>query len=71
MATRTALLDDYTPENEAAAQCHNSPRTWQRWRRLGIGPPPTIIGNRVYYHVDDLKAWLRKQRREAPNAVGS
>ncbi len=65
MANTASILDDYIPENEAAAQCNNSPRTWQRWWRLGIGPTPTIIGKRVYYHVDDLKAWLRKQRREA------
>ena len=65
MANLGSLLEEYTIENEAAAQCNNSPRTWQRWRRLGTGPTPTIIGNKVYYHVDDLKVWLLKQRREA------
>ena len=71
MANKTALLEDYTPEDEAATQFKNSARTWQRWRRLGTGPTPTIIGNKVYYHVDDLKTWLRAQRREAPDAMGS
>ena len=71
MANKTALLDDYTPEDEAATQCGNSQRTWQRWRRLGSGPTPTIIGNKVYYHVDDLKAWLRAQRQEAPHAMAT
>ena len=64
MANLTPLLADYLSENEAAAQCDNSPRTWQRWRRLGTGATPTIIGNKVYYHVDDLRIWLLKQRRE-------
>ena len=62
--TNTEVLDDYLTEHALARQLDKSERTLQRWRRLHIGPTPTIIGNRILYAVDDVRAWLRAQRRE-------
>ncbi len=67
--TNTAILDDYVTEHALALQLDKSERTLQRWRRLRLGPTPTILGNRVLYQVDDVLAWLRKQRQEAPDAM--
>ncbi len=61
----TEILDDYLTEPDLAAQLFKSERTLQRWRRLRIGPPPTIVGNKILYEIDDVKAWLREQRRKA------
>ena len=60
----TEILDDYLTEHALALQLDKSERTLQRWRRLRIGPVPTICGNRVLYAVDDVRAWLRAQRQE-------
>ena len=57
------LLDGLLPENVAAPGLNRVPRTLQRWRRLGIGPIVTMVGNTPMYHVDDVKAWLRAQRK--------
>ena len=57
------LLDGLLPEDVAAPGLNRTPRTLQRWRRLGIGPIVTMVGNTPMYHVDDIKAWLRGQRK--------
>ena len=62
--TNTAILDDYVTEHALAVQFDKSERTLQRWRRLRIGPTPTIVGNKILYAVDDVRTWLREQRQE-------
>ncbi len=62
--TDTAILDNYLTEHALALQLGKCERTLQRWRRLRIGPTPTILGNRVLYAVADVRAWLRAQRQE-------
>ena len=69
--TNTEILDDYLTEHALAIQLDKSERTLQRWRRLRIGPTPTIVGNRIPYAVEDVRAWLRAQRPEAPDAMAS
>ena len=63
----TEILVDYVSEHDLAAQLGKGVRTLQRWRRLRIGPTPTIVGNRVLYAVEDVKIWLRAQRQERPD----
>lgn len=67
----TEVLDDYVTEHALARQLDKSERTLQRWRRLRIGPTPTVLGNRVLYAITDVRTWLRAQRREAPDAMAS
>ena len=57
------LLDGLVTEAEAATGIKKVPRTLQRWRRLGIGPVTTFVGNRPMYAIDDIKTWLRAQRK--------
>ncbi len=61
--TNTEILDDYLTEHALALQLDKSERTLQRWRRLRIGPTPTILGNRILYAVVDVRTWLRAQRQ--------
>jgi hypothetical protein len=44
------------------------PKTLGHFHRLGIGPPRTKIGRRVYYNKNSLLAWLRS-REEKPVEV--
>ena len=60
----TEILDDYVTEHALALQLDKSERTLQRWRRLRIGPVPTICGNKILYAIVDVRAWLRAQRQE-------
>ncbi len=51
----------------AAARLAISPRTLERWRADGFGPPYFAVGRRsVRYSVDDLDSWLRVGRRLSP-----
>ena len=43
------------------------PRTYERWRRTGLGPPYLRLGNRIRYRVDDVLVWLARQRRGGPD----
>ena len=65
------VLSEYLSRDDLAGQLDKSVRTLERWERQRTGPRITNVGNRVMYHVDDVRAWLRAQRREAPHALAS
>ena len=65
------VLDDYLTEADLARELDKSKRTLERWRRLRIGPTPTIVGNRILYAITDVQIWLRAQRQEAPHEMAS
>lgn len=58
------VLASYLTEDNFAAELNRTRKTVRQWRRLGQGPAPTIIGKDVFYHIDDINAWLKGQRRE-------
>ena len=47
---------------EAADHLRNSPRTFIRWRGLGLGPPYIRVGGKVRYLRSDLDDWLARNR---------
>ena len=57
-------------ESHLARRWNKSPRTLQRWRRLGSGPAYLIIGCRIIYPVEDVLAY-EKSRRVDPAASES
>lgn len=44
-------------ERELATRCRLSPRTVQRWRSTGEGPPHLKLGGRVVYRLEDIEKW--------------
>jgi DNA-binding transcriptional MerR regulator len=52
------LLSGYFTQQQVAAELKVSPRTVDRWRRLGEGPPITRLGRRLLYRKSSLEAWL-------------
>jgi predicted site-specific integrase-resolvase len=42
-----------------------SPRTLQRWRVTGEGPPFVKIGRAVRYREDDLEKFIAERRRSS------
>ena len=59
------LLEGYDTEAECARGINKSPRTLQRWHRLGIGPPRTLIGKTIMYRREAVAAWLREREQAA------
>ena len=45
-------------ERRVAEMLGCSPRTLQRWRMEGKGPPSTKIGRKVFYELNDLQEWI-------------
>jgi hypothetical protein len=45
-------------EHRVAEMLSGSPRSLQRWRKTGKGPPSTKIGRKVYYDINDLQEWI-------------
>jgi excisionase family DNA binding protein len=54
---------------EAAEFLRTGVRTIERWRSTGGGPAYLKVGRKVAYRVEDLEAWLARQRREHTGAA--
>jgi predicted site-specific integrase-resolvase len=52
-------VDNHLDENRLAKRWSMSPRTLQRWRQDGKGPPFLKLGGRVIYRVSDIETWER------------
>jgi hypothetical protein len=51
---------------EAAAVLGQQPSTLAAWARDGRGPAYHLRGNRAWYRVVDLHAWLDAAKKDAP-----
>ena len=67
--TKPGILDEFLTTEELADEFDKTPRTIQRWRKLRIGPPATLVGSQPLYFIPDIRAWLasKKQSRTARN----
>ena len=54
------LLDDldYISEREAAPALNVAQQTLVKYRKLGVGPPYSVVGRTVMYSRANLKLWL-------------
>ena len=55
---------------EAAAMLRLSPRTLERYRVTGEGPPFIKLGGRVFYRRSDLIAWCAARQRRSTSDPG-
>ena len=51
-------------ESQAADYINSNPRTMERWRHTGDGPPFIKVGRLVRYRFADLDRWLDQQTRK-------
>ncbi len=56
--------DPWMDIEELAARLRRSRQTLYVWRMKGIGPPGTLIGNKVLYRRTAVDQWERQQERE-------
>lgn len=54
----TPVLSNYFTRREFAAEMHCCERTIDRWHSVGIGPPRTMIGGKVFYRKTAVADWL-------------
>jgi len=57
------LLDGYDPAEVTAAGLKMHPRTLRKMDERGDGPPKTVIGRKVYYRRESVRAWLASQEQ--------
>ena len=57
-------------QDEAAGLIRHSPRTLERKRWDGTGPPFLKIGRKILYDREDLLAWARSHRRTSTSDAG-
>lgn len=55
---------------DAAHYCGSSASTFEKLRLYGGGPIYSKIGRRVVYRVEDLDAWLDRNRRTSTSDQG-
>ena len=64
VARASALFTDYLTQAEMAEAIGVSERTLTRWHNLRVGPPRTVIGRKILYHIPTARAWIAAQEEE-------
>src|ERR1700740_1462900 len=57
------LMSVLLTTRQAAARCNLSPRTLEKLRVKGGGPPFVRLGGAVRYQVEDVDLWILASRR--------
>ena len=53
-----SILEGYVTPLQLAKEIGVTLRTLSRWEALRIGPPRTVIGRKIFYKTDSVRAWL-------------
>ena len=61
MSKLEAILSEFLTKQELATELGREMRTLDRWDALGIGPPRTKIGRKVFYRRSSVQKWLALQ----------
>ena len=61
------LTEPAFTETELALRWNISPKTLQRWRYEGVGPPYIKLSKAVRYPVDEIVAYEQANRQGMPN----
>lgn len=59
------IFAGYIDEAEYCRQRGISLRTAQRDRQLRVSPPFTVVGKKVLYRIESVRAWLLNQEHQA------
>jgi len=58
---RSETPSPFRTNDEAAEFLRLSPRTLEKYRVIGGGPPFRKFGRRVFYAIDDLERWAGRR----------
>jgi predicted DCC family thiol-disulfide oxidoreductase YuxK len=56
-------LPELVDTKAAAKILQHSPATLKRWRYLRTGPSYIVIGGKIYYDIEELRRFLRRNTR--------
>jgi hypothetical protein len=65
MPVSESILSEFLTAEQLAAELRRNPRTLDRCRRLGEGPPVTKLGRRTIYRRTSVQAWIRAREQTA------
>jgi hypothetical protein len=63
--SNSEILTQFFTKEELAAELRRNPRTLDRWKVLGMGPPRTYVGRKVLYRRASVQKWLAAQEQSA------
>jgi hypothetical protein len=63
---KTGVLANYLSVEELAAELDVTPVTLWHWRRRGMGPPVTRLGNMPYFRREAVEQWLLRCEKKMP-----
>ena len=52
----------FISERRFAQVLGRHPRTLQRWRKKGKGPPSTRIGRSFFYEINEVQEWMDRKK---------
>lgn len=55
-------------ETDVARILSVTPRTLSNYRRDGLGPTPTLLGNKIWYSVDSIAEFIGNAQANSGNA---
>lgn len=64
MSNFEPILSDFLTKEELAAELRRNPRTLDRWHVLGMGPPRTHVGRKIFYKRTSVQKWLGAQEHQ-------
>jgi hypothetical protein len=62
------ILSEFLTKEQLAMELQRNPRTLDRWHALGVGPPRTKLGRKIFYRRSSLQKWLLAQEIEGKSA---
>jgi hypothetical protein len=63
MSGSEPILLEFLTTQQLAKELGRNPRTLDRWNVLGLGPPRTRVGRKVYYKRASVERWLAAQEQ--------
>lgn len=64
MSNSEPILSQFLTKEQLAAELRRNPRTLDRWDLLGMGPPRTRVGRKVFYRRASVQKWLVAQEHQ-------
>ena len=64
-------MSEFLNQREASEFLNVNPRTLEKWRHVGGGPPFRQHGRRVAYNRAELLAWSESRRRLSTSDAGT